>query len=312
MEAWNLIESDPEVFTNLIHKLGVNGVQAKEIHIMDQFLEDEKNQVYGLIFCFKWENRKDTQLEENYTSDQNIYFPQQIITNACATQAILSILFNNKKIELGADLTQFKEFSLDFPADLKGEMIGSSDLIRNTHNSFSGSDDFISQWYKEHLNEVYKDRPKEDAFHFSSFLPINNQLFELDGLKRGPIEHGPINNENWVIQAFDIIRKKIESYGGAELRFNLMAITEDEIDILKKKIQLLENQLMENPNESVLQYQLIELKDQLEYSDRLRQKSKVNLDISSHNFIPFLFNVLGEAAKNNRLGPILEKSNKKE
>lgn len=30
-----------------------------------------------------------------------------------------------------------------------------------------------------------------EAFHFVSFVPIGGRLFELDGLKPYPIDHGP-------------------------------------------------------------------------------------------------------------------------
>lgn len=37
-----------------------------------------------------------------------------------------------------------------------------------------------------------------EAFHFVSYVPINGHLFELDGLKPYPIDHGPWNtSEEW-------------------------------------------------------------------------------------------------------------------
>jgi ubiquitin carboxyl-terminal hydrolase L5 len=54
---------------------------------------------------------------ENDTAD-HVFFAKQIINNACATQAILSILMNNSDIELGDDLANFKSFTADFPPDV--------------------------------------------------------------------------------------------------------------------------------------------------------------------------------------------------
>lgn len=37
-----------------------------------------------------------------------------------------------------------------------------------------------------------------EAYHFVSFVPINGHLFELDGLKPYPTDHGPwATDEGW-------------------------------------------------------------------------------------------------------------------
>ena len=99
-----------------------------------------------------------------------------MINNACATQAICSILMNRTKdIEIGDELKNLRDFSLEMNPKDKGWAIGNSEVIRTAHNGFSRQEPF-------EIEQDVKGGKEEDAFHFISYIPFNGQLYELDGL----------------------------------------------------------------------------------------------------------------------------------
>lgn len=67
--------------------------------------------IHGLIFLFKWV--QDDEPAGSIVQDSRldkIFFAKQVINNACATQAILSILLNceHADVKLGNTLSEFK------------------------------------------------------------------------------------------------------------------------------------------------------------------------------------------------------------
>eukprot|EP00301_Raphidiophrys_heterophryoidea_P000419 c10208_g1_i2.p1 GENE.c10208_g1_i2~~c10208_g1_i2.p1 ORF type:complete len:215 (-),score=44.54 c10208_g1_i2:537-1136(-) len=179
--AWCTIESDPGVFTDLIEQIGVKDIEVNECFCLDDIKLYEQT-VHGLIFLFKWRQEEDPRPIVNWR-DVDVFFARQIINNACATQALLSVLLNSSTINLGETLQNFKEFTKSLDPELRGETINNSDVLRNAHNSFS-------QQHAFSMENVSAKDDDDDVFHFISYVPVNGRLYELDGLKSGPIDLG--------------------------------------------------------------------------------------------------------------------------
>lgn len=213
----------PGVFTELIQKIGVQGVQVEELYSLDDYADLVP--IYGFIFLFKWDpSLADTSATID-PADTEVFFAQQVINNACATQAILSVLMNVPGLDLGDQLGPFLEFARALPADMRGAAISNLDLVRTVHNSFARPEPFV-------MEETAAGK-EDDVFHFIAYVPVAGVLYELDGLKRGPVSWGPVPPDDWVPRAREVIQARIERYASSEIRFNLLAIVQNRSQVLQ-------------------------------------------------------------------------------
>jgi len=303
----------------------VKGAQVEELYSLEEGVFDDLKPVYGLIFLFKW--RSGEKDDRPISDNQDIFFANQVINNACATQAILSILLNCTDLELGEELTNFKTFTKEFPPELKGLAISNSELIRDAHNKFSPAP-FIFGGQKS----IEKD---DDVYHFISYLHFDNKLWELDGLKAGPICLGDCTKDDWVDKARPVVYKRIEKYSKSEIRFNLMAIIGNRKDRYTKEIESLGMKLAAT-QERLSQLQqgtacdgtdnLPTTVDAAQASIQHIQASIEKLQQSvaaeeekfrlwraenvrrKHNYIPFIVNLLKILAEKGELVPLIEKA----
>lgn len=222
-----IVESDAGLFTCLMENLGVRDIQCEELLTLDPIEMFTLKPLYGLIFLFKYPTDQPYASASgpvdgafDHESAQDMFFAAQTIQNACGTQALLSVLLNRMDlVDVGGALREFRDFSMPLPPEFRGEVLSNSELIREEHNSFSRSSPFA--------DETRKTGEAEDAFHFIAYVPVNGTLYELDGLQPAPISHGPCDEDDFHIEALDVIRKRIARYEMTELRFNLMAICRD-------------------------------------------------------------------------------------
>lgn len=170
----------------------------------------------------------------------SIFFAKQVIPNSCATHALLSILLNNDKVRHGKTLSKLKEFTKNMNPEDKGHAIGNMPELARAHNSHARPEPRHLPEKQQGISTV---RTME-AFHFVSYVPINGHLFELDGLKPYPIDHGPWEEtEDWTEKFRRVISKRVGTGTGGEpyhdIWFNLMAVVPDRRQLYENKLNTL-------------------------------------------------------------------------
>lgn len=376
---WCTIESDPGVFTSLVESFGVRGVEFTELYSLDDDILSKvaEEGIYGLIFLFKHGGEevaagpsnpdadvKDSPIEYGTLlsaseTPPDLFFARQVTGNACATQAILSVLINaapasepeiasdssstpknsSSTFKLGKTLSDLREFTRNFDAGLRGEMIGASEEIRTAHNSFARADALIG-------DDV---RPPdgaetEDVFHFVAYVPhppplssaavvtdgagtdanvsvevSATECYELDGLCTGPVrltcasEGDNATIPRWLRTAREAIQKRIARYPMGEVKFNLMAVVRDKRATLQQALRSATLASMGVEGEAKEDYMgtINELKMKLMDEGNKRAEWQKENERRRHNYLPFCFELIRALAASGKMDKFVKGANEK-
>jgi ubiquitin carboxyl-terminal hydrolase L5 len=320
-QNWCTIESDPGVFTELIETMGAKDATVEELFTLSDESFDAIAPAFGLLFLFKWTKETSGTGElkplAHEETDPELFFAKQTITNACATQAILSVLLNSSnRVDVGEELKSFRDFTKEFNPEMKGDTLGSNPMIRGAHNMFARPEPFIMEDSSASSSGRRKQNRDDDdddsaSYHFIAYIPHKGGLYELDGLQRGPIllsqgefKEDDIESSAWLRAVRPHIEARIRRYEQTEIRFNLMAVIRDRRKVLQERIEKAEQ---ENKPDEVQT-----LRDELvQVEEKRKQWTEENIR-RKHNYVPFIVAALRLLARRKKLKGLVRAAQEKE
>ena len=97
-------EATTGVFTTLLQKFGVKGLEVTEIYDIEPWATDHLKP-HGLIFCYMCDDSDSTNASELEDEDaERVWFANQLSDDACASHALLNVLLNCPNVDLGEEL----------------------------------------------------------------------------------------------------------------------------------------------------------------------------------------------------------------
>lgn len=157
---------------------------------------------------------------------------------------------NAEDIELGDRLRAFKESSKSLIPPLRGDLLSNTAWIRKVHNQFARRLDLLNAdlWLAQEAKKVIrkaarptkrrKTKPSTDAaFHFIAYVPVGDEVYQLDGLEHAPACIGNVKADmDWT----DVVRPFIESrmlqYESEQLSFNLLALCRSPLQQVREEL----------------------------------------------------------------------------
>ena len=196
---WLQLEVNPQVINKYIHGLGF---KTSKHSFMDLFSVDEwawemcPAPIKAIIFLrpssdgeAKFKKEENARIEKDGQAlDKELFYMHQYVGNACGTIALCHSLCNiiKSEPELAEDDSFFKEFLADTAGmtwEERGKALQKHKGLKKAHKKAVASED----------NSQKGDKSKGANAHIITFTPFNGCLYELDGCKKFPINHGKVD-----------------------------------------------------------------------------------------------------------------------
>ncbi|CAI5483991.1 unnamed protein product [Closterium sp. Yama58-4] len=184
--------------------------------------------VLALLFLFLLPPEKRTkepeQHDQSSTHDQAApsadaaqpFFVRQTIDNACGTIALLHAIGNNQHqltLEQGSFLQQFFEKTKDMTPEDRAAYLEADTLLEKAHTDAAEAGDTRPPSIHECVD-----------LHFVAFVTSGGRLYELDGRKPKPIDHGPSSPDTLLQDAARVMQQVIAASPNS-LQFNVIAMS---------------------------------------------------------------------------------------
>jgi len=252
------IESDPAVFNNVLRGFGVEGVSIREVWSLSDQISSLPKPVYGLIFLFQYTSEADAG-EQVQECPQHVWFANQVVDNCCGTIALLNVVNNisSDVLLLSEEFKQFKNFTSLFPPTLRGEQVANCNFIKRAHNAYARKIDMLNAdlLLEENWTQGQKKKPRvngrggakkkknkkpqaDSAFHFVAYMPIEGEIWRMDGLDGFPQSLGrcETGEENWLHEIEPILSARMLVYGEDGVQYSMLAVVRNDQTTLKTDI----------------------------------------------------------------------------
>jgi len=221
--------------TRLAHELGLSrSLQFHEVYSLTEpaLLEFLPRPAYALLLVFpvtdtygKFRAQEDSS-REDYTgsgSDEPVVWFKQTIRNACGLIGLLHAITNGEareRIQAGSDLETLLKEALPLDPIKRAELLYQSSSLEAAHATAAAGGDTTAP-----------DANADIDLHFVAFVKDKeNNLWELDGGRKGPLNRGKLGAEEDVLSeqgqelGVKAFLRREEEAGGGELRFSVIML----------------------------------------------------------------------------------------
>ena len=221
------LESNPEVLNQFLWSLGIHPkYQFSDVFGLDPDLLCMVPQpCLALILLFpitdNYMNYCNTEAEKIEKDGQklsgDLFFMKQTIGNACGTMGVIHAVANMKKrLEFISDsiFEKFYQEVKDLSPEEKGKKLETNTDISELHEQFAREGQSATVQAEQNVD-----------LHFVALAQVDGNVYEFDGRKPFPVNHGTSSPDTFLSDAAKVCQKFM-ARDKTELRFTIVALSE--------------------------------------------------------------------------------------
>ncbi|KUJ06402.1 ubiquitin carboxyl-terminal hydrolase-like protein isozyme L3 [Mollisia scopiformis] len=234
-KAFVPLENNPEVMSSLVHKLGLSpNLSFHDVFSIDdpELLAFVPRPATALLLVFpvsksyetfRVEEDKEKKEYEGKGASEPIIWYKQTIRNACGLIGILHAVSNGSSrgyITSNSDLEKLVKDATPLGPVERADLLYESQALEKAHQGAATQGQSNVPGAEDDID-----------LHFVCFVKDEkNNLWEMDGRRKGPLERGTLAADEDVLseKALDLgvrrFLKREEEAGGGELRFSLITL----------------------------------------------------------------------------------------
>lgn len=230
-KMWVPLEANPEVMEDFLQNLGFPPAAGlHDIYGLDEeLLAMAPQPVLAVLLLFpeddetqaaRSEVAEKLQQQGQKVSD-NVWFTFQTIGNACGTIALMHAVGNSTgrlRLAPGSFLDRFFRSTRAMQPQERARALEEDDELEAAHSSAAGRGDTTAPSTADPV-----------PYHYLAFVCVDGDLYELDGCRPCPINHGPASQETLLKDAARAIRKFMEENPDT-IHFNVIAMSGEHTD----------------------------------------------------------------------------------
>jgi len=231
---WLALESNPELLNNFAARMGMpenfswNDVWGFD----DEMLAMVPKPVIACVLLFptckeidSYKSKQAEAIDKDGQILDDLFYMTQYVGNACGTVALCHALANSCSIgpakgpinlSKKGPLHRFIVDNLKLSPSARGRnLVKAKSIQEQSDNAASSS---VAQ-------TATPDRYDKVGAHFAAFVNVNESLYELDGRKKFPINHGKTTAESFLKDTATVVKQKFMKLVPNNPAFNLMALS---------------------------------------------------------------------------------------